>query len=80
MQCKYNAKEKKKKNLLLIRKKKFLVPRCEFWREAVFKSTDCPRNVGDSATPLDKEDPISKFVQKKTKTMLHQFYFPFSAR
>lgn len=34
----------------------------------MFKLTDCPRNVGDSATPSDKEDLISTFVQKKTKT------------
>lgn len=49
----------------------------------MFKLTDCPRNVGDSATLSDKEDLISTFVQEKktkNKTMLHQFYFPFSAR
>lgn len=41
------------------------VPRCEIWRDAVFKLTDCPRNVGDSATLSDKEDLISMFFQEK---------------
>lgn len=85
MQCKYNAKENKqtKKSAADNKKRILFVPRCEIWRDVVFKLTDCPRNVGDSATPSDKEDLISTFFQKKykkTKTMLHQFYFPFSAR
>lgn len=35
--------------------------------KAVFKLTDCPRNVEHSAIPPDKEDLLSVFVHK----MLH---------
>lgn len=44
--------------------------------EAVFKLTDCPRIVGNSAIPPDKEDLISIFVQK----MLHQISLPISVQ
>lgn len=42
----------------------------------MFKMTDCPRNVVNSAIPPDKEDLINIFVQK----MLHRFHFPFSVQ
>lgn len=37
----------------------------EKFGEAVFKLTDCPRDVGHSAIPPDKEDLIRIFVKKK---------------
>lgn len=47
----------------------------------MFKLTDCPRNVGDSATLSDKEDLISTFVQEKTKqNNATSILLPFSAR
>lgn len=45
--------------------KKIILFVLEIWREAVFKLTDCPRNVGDSATPSDKEDLISMVCPEK---------------
>lgn len=56
--------------------KKIILFVLEIWREAVFKLTDCPRNVGDSATPSDKEDLISMFVQKNATSIS----LPISAR
>lgn len=35
----------------------------------MFKLTDSPRNVGNSAIPPDKEDLISRFVQKNATSI-----------
>lgn len=35
----------------------------------MFKITDCPRNVVNSAIPPDKEDLISIFVQKNATSI-----------
>lgn len=37
----------------------------------MFKLTDCPRNVGNSAIPLDKEDLIRIFVKKNATSSFH---------
>lgn len=49
----------------------FFIARWEIWREAVFKLTDCPRNIGNSAIPPDKEDLVSIFVQKNATSISH---------
>lgn len=43
----------------------------------MFKLTDCPRNVGNSAIPPDKEDLIRIFVKKNATS---SFYFPFQCK
>lgn len=49
----------------------FLVssPDEKFGKRLVFKLTDCPRNVGNSAIPPDKEDLIRIFVQKNATSI-----------
>lgn len=80
VQCKGKQTNKQKKKSAADNKKRILfVPRCEIWRDVVFKLTDCPRNVGDSATPSDKEDLISTFFQKKYKTKEKQCYINFTS-
>lgn len=37
----------------------------------MFKLTDCPRNIGNSAIPPDKEDLVSIFVQKNATSISH---------
>lgn len=78
VQCKGKQTNKKKSSAADNKKKILFVPRCEIWRDVVFKLTDCPRNVGDSATPSDKEDLISTFVQKKNKNK-KQCYINFTS-
>lgn len=47
------------------------------WKEAVFKLTDCPRNMGNSATPPDKEDLIQYICPEKCYI---NFHFPFQCK